>query len=136
MNITVGNYETKNFDIFPMAAAAFAESEVTEKMELAVLENAAKFVDSALGIMKKAMAVGTMNTHDLDELVADIDKAEELLDEIGELENHYYLQDSLEPMAMEMYDLSDIDPEDDAEDYHDAEGWMFGIEDRHDSDDY
>ncbi len=126
MNIEVGNYETKNFDIFPLAAAAFGEFSTDDKHKAVQVENAAKLIDSALGVLKKAMAVGVLSHNDLDQFIDDIDKAEELLDEADELESHYYLRDTLEPMAIEMYDLSDVDAEDEAENYADEEEWIFG----------
>jgi hypothetical protein len=126
MNIEVGNYETKNFDIFPLAAAAFGEFSTDDKHKAVQVENAAKLIDSALGVLKKSMAVGVLSHHDLDQFIDDIDKAEELLDEADELESHYYLRDTLELMAIEMYDLSDVDAEDEAENYADEEEWIFG----------
>jgi hypothetical protein len=126
MNIEVGNYETKNFDIFPLAAAAFGEFSTDDKHKAVQVENAAKLIDSALGVLKKAMAVGVLSHHDLDQFIDDIDKAEEILDEADELESHYYLRDTLEPMAIEMYDISDVDAEDEAENYADEEEWIFG----------
>ena len=129
MNIDVGNYETRNFDIFPLASAAFGEFSSDDKNTCVAVENAAKFVDAALGIIKKAHATGSLSTQYLDDLIADIDKAEELLDEAGELENHEYLRDHLEPMAIEMYDLSDIDGEDEASSYDDEEEWLYGDSD-------
>jgi formyltetrahydrofolate synthetase len=129
MNITVGNYETKNFDIYTPATVAFAAFESDEKHVVTVVENAAKFVDAALGIMKKAMAIGTMGTHDFDEFIENVDKAEELLDSVDELDDHYYLRDNLEAIAVEMYDLSDVDTEGHAEDCADEEAWMFGPDD-------
>ncbi len=126
MNIEVGNYETKNFDIFPLAAAAFGEFSTDDKHKAVHVENAAKLIDSALGVLKKSMAAGVLTHHDFDAFIDDIDQAEELLDEAGELESHYYLRDTLEPMAVEMYDISDVDAEDEAENYADEEEWIFG----------
>lgn len=126
MNIEIGNYETKNFDIFPLAAAAFGEFSSNDKHVAAVVENAAKLVDSALGIIKHAGAQGVLAPHDFDRFIEDIDKAEELLDSVDELENHYYLRDDLEDMAVEMYDISGIDADDEAESYADEEESLFG----------
>lgn len=129
MNIEVGNYETKNFDIFPLAAAAFGEFSTNDKHKAVEMENAAKHVDSALGVLKKAMAVGVLSHHDFDQFIDDLDAAEEVLDAADELEHHYYLRDTLEPMAVEMYDISDVDADDEAENYADEEEWIFGEQD-------
>jgi hypothetical protein len=126
MNIEIGNYETKNFDIFPLAAAAFGEFSSNDKHVAAVVENAAKHVDSALGVIKHAGAEGVLAPHDFDRVLEDIDTAEELLDSVDELENHYYLRDELEAMAVEMYDISGIDADDEAESYADEEESLFG----------
>lgn len=133
MNITVGNYETKNFDVFKAAAVAFDEYESDDKHELIVVEHAAKAVDYALGVLKRSMVAGVMTTTDFDEFIECIDKAEELLDSVDELEQHYYLRDSLESMAVEMYDLSDVDADGHAEDFANEESWLFGPDDEEES---
>lgn len=128
MNITVGNYETKNFDIYSLAVEAFSEFHTADKNEMAKMETAAKYVDAALGILKRAMEHQSMNTHDLEDIIDYIDKAEEVLDEVNELENHYYLRDNLEALAIELYDLEDHHADDDAESEHETEEWLFGDE--------
>lgn len=128
MNITVGNYETKNFDIYEPAAKAFGEWESDDKGESIIMEHAAMHVDVALGILKKALAAGSLNTHELDIFLENIDSAEEKLDEVDELTEHYYLRDNLESLAVEMYDLTGVDEDDSAEDFADEESWIFGPE--------
>lgn len=125
-NMTVGNYEPKNFDLYPEATAAFAES-LAAGTDVIKLEHAAKHVDVAFGILKKAVMVGILHVSEYDEFAHRIDEAETILDEVDEIHNHYYLRDHIEAMAVEMLDLSDVDIDDDTSDYSDEDEWLFGV---------
>ena len=125
MTFAVGNYEPRNFDFYPGAEAAFADS-VNEGADLKELEKAAKHIDAAFGILKKAAMIGILHASEYDEFAHRVDEAEQILDEVDELHNHYYLRDHVETLAVEMLDLSDIDVNDDAENYSDEDELLFG----------
>lgn len=122
---TVGNYETRNFEFYPEAQSAFADS-IEDGADMRDLEKVAKHVDAAFGILKKAAMVGVLHQSEYDEFASRIDDAEVILDEIDELHNHYYLRDTIDMMAIEMLDLSDVDVDDGAENYSDLDELLFG----------
>jgi hypothetical protein len=127
MSVTIGNYEARNLGICPDAISAFAEydSEL-DADQLPELEKALRAVDQCCGIMKKAYAAGELSSSDFDEFLHYLDDAENALDLAGELDSHYYLRDVLEMAAVEMYDLSDIDLDDEAEEHSNLEQQLFG----------
>jgi hypothetical protein len=90
---------------------------------MAKVEEAAKHVDEALEVEAKALDRGHSTQKDLEEYDEHATAAEEILEELGDLENHeYYLRDVHEPKLVDMLDeneVSDEDLEDDEEDEDD-----------------
>lgn len=129
MSITIGNYEARNLGICPIAISAFAEYDNDLDAELIPeLEKALRATDQCCGILKRAAALGTLSSHDYEDFLDHLDVAENTLDAIGELEQHDYLRDVLEMGAIEMYDLSGVDLDDEAHDHADLEELLFGSE--------
>lgn len=126
-NITVGKYETENFTLCPGAVDAFNSLMKEPGVDMAKVEEAAKHVDQALAVEAKAIERGYSTQKDLEDYDEHATAAEEILDDIGDLDNHeYYLRDVHEPKLVDMLDESEIDDEDledgdegeeDAEDY-------------------
>ena len=124
MNLTIGNYQTKHFDVSPLAYEAFstlASRKFDE--ELAMVERAAKHVDAALFVVKKVEKNGSMTDQNLDDFDDYVTSAEEILDDLGELDNHYYLRDFHEANLMNFYDIdwSEIEELDNEEDIFDED---------------
>ena len=119
-NITVGSYETENFTLCPGATDAFNNLMKEEDVDMAKVEEAAKHVDEALAVEAKAIERGHSTQKDLEDYDHHATAAEEILEELGDLENHeYYLRDVHEPKLVDMLDdkeISDEDLEDDEED--------------------
>lgn len=122
-NITVGSYETEHFPLCPGATDAFNNLMKEPGVDMAKVEEAAKHVDEALAVEAKAIERGHSTQKDLEEYDMHATEAEEVLDELGDLENHeYYLRDVHEPKLVEMLgegELEDIDTDDDV-DYSDS----------------
>jgi len=120
-NITVGKYETEHFPLCPGATDAFNNLMKEPGVDMAKVEEAAKHVDQALAVEAKAMERGHSTQKDLEQYDMHATKAEEVLDELGDLESHeYYLRDVHEPKLVEMLgesELEDVDLDDDDEDY-------------------
>lgn len=119
-NITVGKYETEHFPLCPGAVDAFNNLMKEQGVDMAKVEEAARHVDQALAVEAKAMERGHSTQKDLEEYDMHATEAEEVLDELGDLESHeYYLRDVHEPKLVEMLsesELEDVDLDDD-EDY-------------------
>jgi hypothetical protein len=127
MNLTIGNYQTKHFDVSPLASEAFlslASRKFEEELEL--VERAAKQVDAALFIVKKVENKGVMTDENLDSFDDYITSAEEILDELGELDNHYYLRDYHEANLMNFYEIdwNEIEELDNEEDIFDEDDFQ------------
>jgi len=122
-NITVGSYETENFTLCPGAVDAFTNLMKEPGVDMAKVEEAAKHVDEALEVEAEALDRGHSTQKDLEEYDEHATAAEEILEELGDLENHeYYLRDVHEPKLVDMLDeneVSDEDLEDDEEDEDD-----------------
>lgn len=121
-NITVGSYETENFPLCPGATDAFNNLMKEPGVDMAKVEQAAKHVDTALSVEADAIERGHSTQKDLEEYDAQATAAEEILEELGDLENHeYYLRDVHEPKLVDMLDvdneISEEDLEDDEDDY-------------------
>jgi hypothetical protein len=105
-NIVVGSYETENFDICPGAVEGFQLLTQQEGIDMAKVEQAAVHVDHALGIEKQAAERGFSTNEDLENYDHHAAAAEEILDDLGELENHeFYLRDVHEPNLVDMLDV-------------------------------
>lgn len=120
-NITVGSYETENFTLCPGATDAFTNLMKEPGVDMAKVEEAAKHVDEALEVEAEALDRGHSTQKDLEQYDMHATAAEEVLEELGDLENHeYYLRDVHEPKLVEMLgdgELEDIDIDDHDEDY-------------------
>lgn len=121
-NITVGSYETENFTLCPGATDAFTNLMKEPGVDMAKVEEAAKHVDEALEVEAEALDRGHSTQKDLEEYDEHATAAEEILEELGDLENHeYYLRDVHEPKLVDMLNDGEIGDEDleddDEEDY-------------------
>ena len=123
-NITVGNYETEHFTLCPGAVDAFSNLMKEPGVDMAKVEQAAKHVDQALAVEAKATEKGHSTQKDLEDYDEHATQAEEVLDDLGDLDNHeYYLRDVHEPKLVEMLDVNeiqdkDLEDEDEDEDYN------------------
>jgi len=126
-NITVGSYETEYFPLCPGATEAFTNLMKEPDVDMAKVEEAAKHVDEALGVESKAMERGYSTQKDLENYDDYAVAAEEILEDLGDLENHeYYLRDVHEPKLVDMLDdseISDEDLEDDDEEDNDEDDY-------------
>ncbi len=124
-NITVGSYETENFPLCPSATEAFTNLMNEPGVDMAKAEEAAKHVDEALAVEAKALERGYSTEKDLEDYDMHATAAEEVLEELGDLDNHeYYLRDVHEPKLVDMLDvdgISDEDLEDDEEEDEDED---------------
>ena len=82
-------------------------------------------MDEALAVEGKALERGYSTEKDLEDYDMHATAAEEVLEELGDLEDHeYYLRDVHEPKLVDMLDENEIDDEeleDDEEDDEDYE---------------
>lgn len=123
-NITVGNYETEYFPLCPGAVDAFNNLMKEPGVDMAKVEEAAKRVDQALSVEAKADERGYSTQKDLEDYDEHATAAEEVLDDLGDLDNHeYYLRDVHEPKLVEMLDEDEISDEDLEEDEEDDEDY-------------
>lgn len=112
-NITVGSYETENFLLCPSATEAFNNLMKEPGVDMAKVEEAAKHVDEALEVEAKALERGHSTQKDLEDYDEHAIAAEEILEDLGDLDNHeYYLRDVHEPKLVDMLDESEISDED------------------------
>lgn len=112
-NITVGSYETENFPLCPGATDAFNNLIKEPGVDMAKVQQAAEHVDQALEVEADALERGFSTQKDLEQYDHHASKAEEILEELGDLENHeYYLRDVHEPKLVDMLDESEISDED------------------------
>ena len=108
MNITIGDYETENFDICSLAAESFgALANYTDDIDMA--QEAAELVDKALGILKQALLDSAVDDDQIDKFEEYISDAEVILDEMGEIDNHDYLRDVCESQLMGLYEVDDAE---------------------------
>lgn len=106
MNLIIDNYETKNFDISPLASEAFAGLAARKfDEELGLVREAAQHLDRALGVVRKTTLNRKTTDEDLDKFDEYAAQAEEILDELGELEEHYYIRDFHEANMITWYDI-------------------------------
>jgi len=121
-NITVGKYETEYFTLCPGAVDAFNNLMKEPGVDMAKVEQAAKHVDQALAVEAKAMDRGHSTQKDLEDYDEHATAAEEVLDELGDLENHeYYLRDVHEPKLVDMLDVDEISEDELEEDDEDED---------------
>jgi hypothetical protein len=112
MNLIIDNYETKNFDISPLASEAFSALAARKfDEELGLVREAAQHLDKALAIVRKTTLGRKTTDQDLDKFDEHATQAEEILDELGELEEHYYIRDFHEAGMINWYeiDMSEIE---------------------------
>ena len=112
MNLIIDNYETKNFDISPLASEAFSALAARKfDEELGLVREAAQHLDKALAIVRKTTLGRKTTDQDLDKFDEYATQAEEILDELGELEEHYYIRDFHEAGMINWYeiDMSEIE---------------------------
>ena len=106
MNLIIDNYETKNFDISPLASEAFATLAARKfDEELGLVREAAQHLDKALAVVRKTTLGRKTTDQDLDKFDEHAAQAEEILDELGELEEHYYIRDFHEAGMINWYDI-------------------------------
>ncbi len=117
-------YHFQNASICPAARIAFEQADVSED-EVHDLTNAARHIDQAMGILKKGYDLGSLTSSDYDEFLAHIEDAEDILEEIGVLEDHEYIREDLEPRAAELVDVDHVDLTDDALEVDLEENWLF-----------
>ncbi len=112
MNLIIDNYETKNFDISPLANEAFSELAARKfDEELGLVREAAQHLDKALAVVRKTTLGRKTTDEDLDKFDEYASQSEEILDELGELEQHYYIRDFHEAGMINWYeiDMSEIE---------------------------
>jgi hypothetical protein len=112
MNLIIDNYETKNFDISPLASEAFSALAARKfDEELGLVREAAQHLDKALAVVRKTTLGRKTSDEDLDKFDEHASQAEEILDELGELEEHYYIRDFHEAGMINWYeiDMSEIE---------------------------
>jgi hypothetical protein len=112
MNLIIDNYETKNFDISPLANEAFSALAARKfDEELGLVREAAQHLDKALAVVRKTTLGRKTTDQDLDKFDEHATQAEEILDELGELEEHYYIRDFHEAGMINWYeiDMSEIE---------------------------
>jgi hypothetical protein len=106
MNLIIDNYETKNFDISPLASEAFSTLAARKfDEELGLVREAAQHLDKALAVVRKTTLGRKTTDEDLDKFDEHASQAEEILDELGELEEHYYIRDFHEAGMITWYDI-------------------------------
>ncbi len=106
MNLIIDNYETKNFDISPLANEAFSALAARKfDEELGLVREAAQHLDKALAVVRKTTLGRKTTDQDLDKFDEYASQAEEILDELGELEEHYYIRDFHEASMINWYDI-------------------------------
>jgi hypothetical protein len=106
MNLIIDNYETKNFDISPLANEAFSELAARKfDEELGLVREAAQYLDKALAVVRKTTLGRKTTDEDLDKFDEYAAQSEEILDELGELEQHYYIRDFHEAGMINWYDI-------------------------------
>ena len=106
MNLIIDNYETKNFDISPLASEAFSALAARKfDEELGLVREAAQHLDKALAVVRKTTLGRKTTDQDLDKFDEHAAQAEEILDELGELEEHYYIRDFHEAGMINWYDI-------------------------------
>lgn len=105
-NITVGAYDTDNFDLCPGAVEAFENLMQEKDIDMAKVQQAAEHVDRALGVERVAVERGFSTRMDLERYDEHAAAAEEILEELGDLENHqHYLRDVHEVALVDMLDI-------------------------------
>lgn len=113
MNLIIDNYETKNFDISPLASEAFSTLAARKfDEELGLVREAAQHLDRALGVVRKTTLNRKTTDEDLDKFDEYAAQAEEILDEMGELDEHYYIRDFHEAGMINWYDIDTSEIED------------------------
>ena len=135
MNLIIDNYETKNFDISPLASEAFATLAARKfDEELGLVREAAQHLDKALAVVRKTTLGRKTTDQDLDKFDEHAAQAEEILDELGELEEHYYIRDFHEAGMINWYeiDMSEIEELDEPDAVYDE----YDDEDIDDIDDF
>lgn len=104
--IVYKGYATKNFDICPGAQEAFTNTILlVNSVDPVALLNAIKETDEYLGHERKAIATGQLE--DIEQFMHHVTRAQEYLNNIGELENHTYIQGHIDKME----ELSGINEE-------------------------
>ena len=122
MNLIIDDYETENFDISPLASEAFATLAARKgDDEIGLVREAAEYFDKALGVARESALRRKTTDDDLDKFDEYTTKAEEILDELDELEQHHYMRDFHEASMITWYDvdMSEIEMLDDPDMPHD-----------------
>jgi len=112
MNLIIDNHETRNFDISPLASEAFSELAARKfGEELGLVREAAQHLDRALAVVRRTTLNRNTTDADLDKFDEHASKSEEILDELGELDRHYYIRDFHEAGMINWYeiDVSEIE---------------------------
>lgn len=138
-HLRIGNYQTKHFDVSPLAFEAFSTLAARKRdEELDMVEQAARNVDNAMFIVKKIQNAGVMTDQNLDDFDDFVTSAEEILDDLGELDNHYYLRDYHEANLMNFYEIdwSEIEELENEEDIFDEEDFEDEDEEYEDEEDF
>lgn len=132
-NITVGSYDTEYFYLCPGAIEAFNNLMEYKDVDMHKVEQAAKHVDQALEVEAIALERGHSTKQDLEDYDEYASRAEDILDDLGDLDNHeHYLRDVHEP---KLIDMLDIDSEINERDYEDDDQDEDEDEDEDDIDD-
>ena len=135
MNLIIDNYETKNFDISPLASEAFSALAARKfDEELGLVREAAQHLDKALAVVRKTTLNRKTTDEDLDKFDEYATQAEEILDEMGELDEHLYIRDYHEAGMINWYDIDpseieELDEPDMAFDEYDDEDDGIDIDD-------
>lgn len=119
------NHDFQHADLCPNMRYAFAGSEGADVNEEQALTKAATHLDTVCGILKRAYAVGRLASYDYEEVLEHLENAEDLLEEVGILDDHDYIED-LHERAVELYDVSDVDADDSADDHEHTDRFLFG----------
>ena len=119
----------QNADVCPAARVAFSDPP-TDVHEAIEFYKAAKYIDTAMGILKTAYAAGSMTSGAYDDFLSHVQDASEILEELGLLEDHDYIVEDLEPRALELLDTDDINVEDEALEFDSHDNALFGEDDR------
>lgn len=128
-NIIIAGYPTSNFDISPLAVAEFeALVEKTPEEDLGKVKAVAVHVDRAFSLLKMVAALEQVNIDFYLEFEDHLAHAEAILDELGVLEDHYYLRDYHEEQILAKLHVPDSELDDAGWDVETDEDFDLDIE--------